>query len=116
MNFLTEEDRRDFFEYIKEINPKLDMPNKDVQDLLNYIEAKFMIINQDIWEKTITVSISGSKSTDKTAMIKKIIQTTIPGFIIVEVNIDENYIRYSKIIAPESKKEEKNGNISFTKY
>ena len=98
MNFLTEEDRRDLFEYIKEINPKLDMSDKDIQDLLNYIETKFMIINQDIWEKTITISISGSESIDKTAIMKKIIQTTIPGFIVVEININENYVRYFKII------------------
>lgn len=97
MNFLSSEDRHDLFEFIKKINPNLEMIHEESQNLLDAIDKKMIKIHGGIWENMVTISFIGNQASGKISFMQKVLNNTFPGWAIVELNHENYYIRYAKI-------------------
>lgn len=89
--FLRESDSQDLLEEIKRVNPSLKMKDDKTQRLLKAIEKKFCDVHKAIWDDIITVTITGSR---KSTLMEKIIEAGLSGFIVVEINHQNHFIRY----------------------
>jgi len=92
--FLEKSDRHDLFEKIKKVSPSSEIADKDVQELLNFIEKKFSHTHKTIWDNIITVSFAGSSLKEISMLMDGFLQTVLPNFYIIEVNRQNHFIRY----------------------